>query len=432
MSYCRSPRADGEIATERCVPAMVTLLRRFCALLCLLLVVAPAVAVGSEPQEEARALWVVRHDMYTKSNIDFMFNLSKTMGANMLIVQVTSSGETVVRSELYPRARQVPADFDPLAYLIEIAHAEGIEVHAWINAFVLSGFSTRPQDPLHIVNARPELITYTADGRSLVDLMGLLAANIPSDLPGLMLEPTLPEVRALVASHAAEIARNYDVDGIHLDYIRYAGRGYGYNPETRAAFQAEYGYDPIDFAPPNAVAFAEEHGFALQAQLERAWDDYRREAVTQTIIDVYEAVTAEKPWVVVSAAVFANQSDAFQYRFQDWTKWLREGLIDLVIPMAYGTNPLVVRQQIMVATQSAQVGGRHVLAGLGIYNIGADRPTLTTMVEDSRELGTQGFALFSYQSIVGNLNTFMMVRDMFGQGERPTVPAMPWKPERPY
>ena len=81
--------------------------------------------------------------------------------------------------------------------------------------------------------------------------------------------------------------------------------------------------------------------------------------------------------------------------------------------MAYGTNPLVVRQQIAVATQSARLSGRHVYAGLGIYNIGADRQTLTTMIEDSRELGAQGFSLFSYQSIVGDLNTFLMVREMF-------------------
>lgn len=410
---------------------MLTLLRRFCALVCLIVLLMPAVVFGAEPQEEARALWVVRQDMFAKSNIDFMFNLSRAMGANMLIVQVTASGETIVRSDHLPRARQVADDFDPLAYLIELAHAEGIEVHAWINAFVLGGFSTRPQNPMHVVNARPELITYTADGRSLLERIGQLSANIPSDLPGLMLEPTLPAVRQLVAAHAAEIARNYDVDGIHLDYIRYAGRGYGYNPESRAAFKEQYGYDPIDFAPANAIAFAEQHSAPLRAQLERAWDDFRRDAVTQTVVDVYEAVTAEKPWVVVSAAVFANQADAFQYRFQDWTMWLREGLIDLAIPMAYGTNPLIVRNQIMVATHNAHIGGRHVLAGLGIYNIGADRPTLTTMIEDSRELGAQGFSLFSYQSIVGNLDVFSMVRDMFGQGERPAVPTMPWKPARP-
>lgn len=409
---------------------MVPWLRRFCALLCLLLVLSPAVAYA-EPTEEARALWVVRTDMYSKANIDFMFNLAKAMGANVLIVQVTAGGETVVRSELYPRSPHVVQGFDPLAYVIELAHAEGIEVHAWINALVLGGFSTRPSDPMHIVNARPEFITYSADGRSLLEYLGRLTANIPSDLPGLVLEPTLPAVRAHVAAHAAEIARNYDVDGIHLDYIRYAGRGYGYHPETREAFKAEYGYDPLEFAPPNAVAFAEQHGVALRAQLERAWDDYRRDAVTQTVVEVYEAVTAEKPWVVVSASVFANQNDAYQHRFQDWTKWLREGLIDLVIPMAYGTNPLVVRQQIAVATQSARLSGRHVYAGLGIYNIGADRQTLTTMIEDSRELGAQGFSLFSYQSIVGDLNTFLMVREMFGQGERPAVPAMPWKPSRP-
>lgn len=395
------------------------------------LVLLGTIAVAQERSEETRALWVTRRDMHTKSAVDYMLNLSKAMGANMLIVQVTSSGETVIHSDVLPRAAEVPDTFDPLAYLTERAHAEGIEVHAWINALVLGGFGSRPQNPLHIVNARPELITYDAHGQSLASLIGRLSPQIPSDLPGLMLEPTLPEVRELVATHAAEITEKYDVDGIHLDYIRYAGRNYGYHPQTRAAFKELHGFDPLDFAPPQAAAFVNSHGATQRAQLERVWDDYRRSAVTQTVMDVYEAVTAKKPWVVVSVAAFANQSDAFQHRFQDWTMWLREGLIDLAIPMAYSTNPDLVRSQISVATAAAKVGGRHVLAGLGIYNIQDDSATLNRMLSDSRDLGAQGFSLFSYQSIVGDLGTFVMVRDLFGSGERPSIPLMPWKPERP-
>lgn len=399
------------------------------------LVAAPAFALAqgngtSSAAPEARALWVVRGDVQARGNIDFMITLAKAMGMNMLIVQVTSGGETLISSDYLPRTRNVAPDFDALAYLIERAHREGMQVHAWINALVLNGFGSRPQDPLHIVNSRPELITYDSSGRSLTEYIGF-PDRVPSDLPGLMLEPTLPAVRELVAAHAAEIARKYDVDGIHLDYIRYAGRNYGYHPETRAAFKELYGYDPLDFAPPNAARFIAEHGPQLRAQMEFLWDQYRRDAVTQTVKDVYAAVTAEKPWVVVSAAVFANQSDAFQYRFQDWSLWLREGLIDLVVPMAYSANPLLVREQIAVAAHAARIGNRHILAGIGAYNILDDRETFTAILNAVRELGAQGFALFSYQSIVGDVDTFMMIRSLFGEGPVPPVPAMPWKPRRP-
>lgn len=390
-----------------------------------------SIAAGAQTAPEARALWVTRGDLTSKSNIDFMINLSKAMGANMLIVQVTASGDTLIDSDYLPRSRNVAPDFDALAYIVERGHQEGMQVHAWINAMVLGGFSQRPQDPRHVVNAHPELITYDTSGRSLTELIGVLPDRIPSDLPGLMLEPTLPAVRSLIANHAAEIARKYDVDGVHLDYIRYAGRNYGYNPASREAFRALHGYDPLAFAPPNAARFAAEHGVQLRAQLERLWDDYRRDAVTQTVRDVYAAVTREKPWVVVSAAVFANSNDAYQYRFQDWTMWLREGLIDLALPMAYSTNRNLVREQIRVASEAARAGGRQVLAGIGAYNIKDDRALFTAILADMRSLGVAGFSLFSYQSIIGDLNTFLMIRSLFGEGEIPPVPTMPWKPTRP-
>lgn len=390
-----------------------------------------AVSIATELVPETRALWVVRGDLTSRSGIDYVFRFAKALGINSLFVQVTSGGSTLIHSNLLPRSAQVSPDFDPLEYIIEQARTENIEIHAWINAFVQSGFSSLPQDERYIVNSRPELVTYDVNGRSLLDMVSFFSDRIPSDLPGLMLEPTLPAVRELVAAHAAEVTSQYDVDGIHLDYIRYAGRNYGYNPESRAAFKQLHGHDPLDFAPHSATDFSNEHGLQLRVQLERAWDDYRRDAVTQTVVDVYNAVTEVKPWVVVSTATFANQADAYQHRFQDWTMWLREGLVDLVLPMAYAANPPLVRSQLEIAANAARVGDRHVLAGIGSYLIKDDRETFVSILEHARELGTQGFSLFSYQSIVGHLNTFIMIRDLFGEGDIPPVPAMPWKEPRP-
>src|SRR5690625_179247 len=274
------------------------------------LCVSLSLSAQAATKEQYRALWVVRNDMTSQSHIDYLMTYSKILGINALIVQVTSSGSTIVTSDIYPRSERVASDFDPLAYIIERAQEENIQVHAWINTFVLNSFLSRPQDPTHIVNARPELITYDAYGNSLVDSIGLLADRIPADLPGLMLEPTLPAVRQLVADHVKEIVTQYDVDGIHLDYVRYAGRNYGYHPESRALFAEQYGYDPLHFAPPQASDFRARHGVSLHTQMEQAWDDFRRDAVTQMVKDVYEAATSIKPWIHVSVAAFASADDA--------------------------------------------------------------------------------------------------------------------------
>jgi len=111
--------------------------------------------------------------------------------------------------------------------------------------------------------------------------------------------------------------RNYDVDGIHLDYVRYGGAAFGYNPTSVARFNARYG----TAGQPDAA--------------DPRWADWRREQVTALVRQVYLEAIAIQPQVMVSAATIAwgagPASDAdwpgtrtCAEVFQDWPAWLRE------------------------------------------------------------------------------------------------------------
>src|SRR5207253_6324773 len=107
-------------------------------------------------------------------------------------------------------------------------------------------------------------------------------------------------------------------------------------------------------------------------------------------------VKARKPQALISAAVFANDEDAYRNRFQDWKLWLRREILDVVCPMAYTPDTETFRQQIAVAVGNA--AGRQVWAGIGAYR----QPVEGTLekISVARQLGAQGFILFSYDSSV--------------------------------
>jgi uncharacterized lipoprotein YddW (UPF0748 family) len=122
--------------------------------------------------------------------------------------------------------------------------------------------------------------------------------------------------------------------------------------------------------------------------------DFQREQITMLVQRIYREVKRQKPQVTVSAAVFANDENAYTRRFQDWRRWLSMGILDVACPMAYSTDTAVFKKQIEVAARSAHEAGRRVWAGIGAYRIPAD--STVEKINAARSLGSDGIILFSY------------------------------------
>lgn len=343
-----------------------------------------------------RGLWVVRHALRTPEAIDAVIATASDVGADTLFVQVNGRMEAYYRSALLPPAPDMIPDFDPLDYVIRRARAAGMQVHAWINAFTAGMLAERPTDPRHVLNRRPDWVTVDRGGRSLWDY-GWEEAQI--HVPARMLDPGVPAVQQFVLDVVLEVVDTYAVDGIHLDYVRYPSRRFGYHPDSLARFVEEHGFDPMALER-DAVSFVAAHGREeFQRRLD-LWDDWRRAQVTSLVERIGRAVASRGGQNVFSVAVGADAGDAFTERLQSWPAWVERGLVDALFVMAYSADTARVAEQVQHAVSLGKAAGVPVYAGLGVYLLNGDTDLLRRQLDVAQSAGAAGIAVFSYDTLL--------------------------------
>ena len=357
---------------------------------------------------EVRALWVVRNSITSEAAVRKLVADAKAAGINTLIVQVRGRGDAYYRSRFEPRAaalRDTPGSFDPLQSVLARARPAGIKVHAWINTQLLCDANDLPSDPSHVFRSHPEwlavprrLATELAsldprDPRYRDRIVRYARENI-SDLEGIFTDPANPEVQDHLASVFLDVTDNYAVDGIHFDFIRYPGPEFSYSRTALDRFRVSLDGELTAEELRREDALAKTRPLASVDLHPEAWNRFRRDQITGLVERIAAAVRARKPRLLISAAVFANDYDAFHNRFQDWKGWLKRGLLDVVCPMAYTPDTGTWKRQISVARAAASASGKQVWAGIGAYRQSPDRSIEKVLA--GRRLGADGFVLFSY------------------------------------
>ncbi len=362
------------------------------------------------PRPETRALWVVRTTMVSPASVRDMVRRAKENGFTDLIVQVRGRGDAYYDSRIEPRADDLagqPVEFDPLALTIDEAHRVGIKAHAWINIYLVANLESLPRSKDHLVYKHPEwvmvprgvaaeLYETPADRAEYLDRIIEFTRDNREDLEGLFVSPAHAGVKESLVNIWMEIATRYEVDGLHFDYVRYPNPQYDYSrnsidrfrdelekrltDEERQSLAEEFRIDPLIYATKFPVAYAQ----------------FQRDQVTDLVGRIYKGVKKVKPNAIISAAVFANEEDAARSRFQDWKEWARMGWLDVVCPMAYTPDTETFRAQLQGAMNVAS--GKRVWGGIGAYKQTAD--SAVEKIQVTRELGAQGFILFSYDSSI--------------------------------
>lgn len=287
-----------------------------------------AAQIPESASEQFRAFWVDsvagHNGLKTPAQVDQLVADAKRSNVNALIAQVWRRGGALFLKTSEPRYEDsgLAPGFDALQYLIEKAHAQNIEVHAWLNALALWGGSTPPVDPRHAYNLH-------GPAKSGADYwLSRSDAGVESGADGIFLDPGSPAAADYVARLYIDLARNYDVDGIHFDFIRYDGQEWGYNPTS---------LDRFNFLNKRT---------GVPAKNDSQWMEWRREQVTAIVRRVYLSVGAIRPKVKVSAATIAFgdgpvaegdwlKSSAYSSVFQDWRAWTQDGLLDFPVVMNY-------------------------------------------------------------------------------------------------
>ena len=358
------------------------------------------------PFEEVRGLWVVRSTMTSAREVREMVETAYAAGFNTILVQVRGRADAFYDSRLEPRAEAVTdgPDFDPLGDAIRQAHARGIAVHAWVNTHLVWGSGALPRSPRHLVNAHPEWLAvpealgrelYTAEASAPGFEQRLLeyAQDHSGTVEGLYSSPSHPEVKDHVYNVWMDLTDRYDLDGIHFDYVRFPSGDFDYSAGALQRFQ-DWASAGLTRSRKRALeAAAREDPYAFVDALPGEWDEFRRMHITDLVRRIYMGVKARRPRMVVSAAVFANQDDAFRNRYQDWPSWLEEGILDVAVPMAYTVDNDRFQGFIRAGREAAGTRAR-LWAGIGAY-LDTENGTLEK-IDLARLEGAGGIILFSY------------------------------------
>src|SRR5262245_5311882 len=320
----------------------------------------PALSAAERPSPELRGLWVVRTALVSPAEVDRVVDEATEAGFNALFVQVRGRGDAFYESRLVSRSlllAQQPTTFDPFARLLDRARARGLEVHAWVNVLLTAHFG-QPLPEGHVLRQHPDwvMVPRSAAAAALNAPPAALSrlanqAKGDADVEGQYLSPSAPGVPEHLEAVVREIVRSYRVDGLHLDFIRYPNPDYDYSPVALEGFRRLRGEGDLLGGP---------------ARNPGAWDDYRRSTVTVLASRLSAAARSERPGLVVSAAVTPDEAQAVSQRFQAWPRWLAEGLLDAVIPMAYTPDNRIFTAQVQQA-RTLIAGGQRLWAGIGAY-----------------------------------------------------------------
>ena len=385
----------------------------------------PLVERSTAVVEEFRGLWVTRFDWtrfgytVTTSDLDTIVNHAAAAHFNALLFQVRGTADAYYSSTLEPWAARltgtptktlgVNPGFDPLAYLITQAHQSGLQVHAYLNIFPtwLCGVGAPPDNttPQHLFWTLSHSAANWSAWRVYSDPQTPL--NIATCADYVWASPTFSLTRQHIVAVATDVVSRYEVDGIHLDLIRYPGLAYSFDPYTMQAFS-----DALQITPTLTIT---------------DWRPaFQRDQINSIVQQIYSATTTLKPELLVSAAVWPSYTSGYNAYYQDSKGWLANGLVDANLPMLYASDILNDLPAWITRTQEFMAAscGRYVIPGISADY--ADFAALTDRIEAARSLGAPGVALFSY----GALNTHDYW-DALAHGPFATlavVPHPPWKP----
>ncbi len=253
---------------------------------------------------------------------------------------------------------------DQIAQCLEAAKKYGLQVHVWKVCWSLSG---APKDFV-LAMTRARRVQVNARGQPSPWLCPSHPLNVASELDSIK-----------------EVASRYAVDGIHLDYVRFAGADYCFCPTCRKSFE-KYAGRRIGGWPQSVL------NGGRYADLFHRW---RAAQITGFVRQVREQVKAINPAIRLSAAVWSSYPGCITSVGQDWSDWLAKGYLDFVCPMNYTADSSHFTT--MVFNELNQPGARgKIIPGIGVTSDESQlRPDqVIEQILATRRLGGRGFMLF--------------------------------------
>lgn len=337
--------------------------------------------VAASPPRHFVGLWITRWDTRTEGDVVRAIRDAADLGVTDVFWQVRGSFDAFYANATEPWGEWILGEggrrdpgYDPLGVALREAHARGLRLHAWINVLPLWRGEDPPSDSSHALLRHEEWRMRDAGGYVESLGSGYVIAN-----------PVLEEVHDHIVGVCRDIVSRYPVDGLHLDYIRFAP-GLNDKPmrfplDVATVSQFERSMGPQDLQTPSG---------------QRAFRGWIRDRITTLVRRIGGEARAARPAIEISAAVWRHPEIGRESYLQDGARWLRDGLIDRAIPMIY-TELESQAAQDWAAWRSAvgPAAARKLTIGLGVYK---HQPG-ETAEQFASALGSQGLCLFGYSSL---------------------------------
>jgi uncharacterized lipoprotein YddW (UPF0748 family) len=403
--------------------------RRVIAVLVILTVLMqPGAPQVQAAQSEFRAYWVdaFGEGIFTEAEITKLVRATKDANLNALVVQVGRRGDCFCNHASMPRTEQVgvtPFPFDPLQTLIDQAHTEGIQVHAWIITTAIWNRAPPqvpavPADPDHVFNLHGPSKTGSDNWISLrYDGANRAGADY-------LLDPGHPDAADYMVRMYTSVAAKYNIDGLNFDRVRLPDQNLATFPGVSA-----WGYNPVAIERFQRATGRVDEPRPDDAQ----WLAWRRDQITNIVRRVYVETHAINPRIAISADTITygygpvsvpggwEATRTYREVLQDWRGWMEEGILDLNIPMNYKrehftTEPNNQRRMYLEWNEYARDHhyARHVAIGSAVYlnfvdgSVTQVRKALTPNANGNRAIGWVGY---SYRT-----------PDCYANGPLPTSP----------
>ncbi len=343
---------------------------------------------------EVRAVWLDRGSIVaanTEAKMVELFDRLAAAGTNVVFVETVNAGYPIYPSEVAPVQNPlIRPRFDPLEVAVRLGRARKMEVHAWVWVFGVGNqrhnlLVGKPADYIGPVlskypqwaNRHQEGALFAPEGKTFLD-------------------PANPEVQDYLLRLYREIVTKYDVDGLHLDYIRYPrqevdrNEDFGFGNAGREKFRQITGIDPINIHRDNA-------------SLWWLWTNFRTQQVNQFVARVAQEMRAIKPSLTLSAAVFPWENrDRINRIQQSWETWISRGDLDLLVPMTYRPDTTqFLRQSVQPALNSVGNAPVLFLPGIGLYRLSGQQE-LVDQMQAVRDLPSGGYVLFAAEHLRSN------------------------------
>lgn len=378
----------------------------------LLLASSPVLALAEF--SDFRALWVSRFE-YNANNpasVQTIMNNAAAAGFTDILFQVRGKSDAYYDSQFEPRAEGLNSVVDPLETAVTSAHANGLKLHAWINTAPLWRDTAAPNDLSHtFYNTNPSFRRF--------DINGTPESPTSNNGEYASVNPVLPEVHTHLNNVVSDIATNYNVDGVHLDYIRWIG-----SQSFDNLLHDSVSYDLFDQAtgldgsnPANANAY--------RAYIKNRITDLV--GSLKTTVDGVETSSGRD--IDLSAAVWRDPDIAENERLQDYRTWLENDLLDIAMPMIYlssSNNNLFTPN--LTNTLNIPTNTR-IAPGLGTYlhtASGGGVDLTLNQLATANNLGADGATFFSYNSFFNSSDPLSTARrtavqDFYDNLEDPTT-----------